>query len=75
LETQRCSLIRLNDNDYEDLKMIYINENVRKYLGEAIPEEHTYNKFLNTLQRSDQGAHYWTVRLKALKLYWISFFR
>lgn len=46
--------------------MIYINENVRKYLGEAIPEEHTYSKFLDTLQRSDQEAHYWTVRLKAL---------
>lgn len=66
METQRCSLFRLNDNDYEDLKMIYINENVRKYLGGAIPEVHTYSKFLDTLQRSDQGAHYWTVRLKAL---------
>lgn len=66
METLRCSLSRLNENDYEDLKIIYTNENVRKYLGGSIPEEHTYGKFLDTLQRSKQGAHYWIVRLNDL---------
>lgn len=65
METNRCHLMRLQKNDYEDVKMIYTNEKVRKYLGGTILEEHTFNKFLDTVKRSQTGSYYWVVRLKS----------
>ncbi|MBU5354702.1 GNAT family N-acetyltransferase [Paenibacillus barcinonensis] len=65
METNRCNIIKLQNNDYHDVKLIYMNEKVRTYLGGIIPEEHTLNKFLDTLERSRTGSYYWVVRLKS----------
>lgn len=45
------------------MKSLYMNEQVRAYLGGAIPEEHTLTKFSDTLLRSESDSYYWTVRL------------
>lgn len=65
METSRCRLVKLNENDFEDVKKIYRNEEVRKYLGGAIAEEHTSNKFLDALERSEKESKAWVVRLKS----------
>lgn len=65
METSRCRLIKLNEIDFEDVKKIYINEEVRKYLGGAIAEEHTSNKFLDVLERSEKDSKTWVVKLKS----------
>ncbi|WP_246317045.1 GNAT family N-acetyltransferase [Paenibacillus agri] len=64
METHRCNLTRLQQSDYQAVKTLYGNEQVRTYLGGAIPEEHALNKFLDILQRSETDSYYWTVRLK-----------
>ncbi|OBZ07580.1 hypothetical protein A8L34_25955 [Bacillus sp. FJAT-27264] len=64
METHRCNLTRLQQSDYQAVKGLYGNEQVRTYLGGAIPAEHTLNKFLDTLQRSTTDSYYWTIRLK-----------
>jgi len=64
LETLRCFLMSLTTDDFEDVKNIYVNEMVRKYLGGIIPEEHTKAKFIDTLNRSHNDAYFWVVRLK-----------
>ncbi|UPK42676.1 GNAT family N-acetyltransferase [Paenibacillus pabuli] len=61
----RCYLNEVTQNDFEDVVQIYTNEQVRKYLGGIIPEEHTHAKFLDTLNRNDKtDSFYWVVRLK-----------
>jgi ribosomal-protein-alanine N-acetyltransferase len=67
VETGRCILTKLNIDDFEDVKKIYVNEEVRKYLGGAIPEENTLSKFMDTLNRSNTDSHFWAVRLKESK--------
>lgn len=57
METNRCNIIKLQNNDYHDVKLIYINEKVRTYLGGIIPDEHTLNKFSDTLERSRTGSY------------------
>ncbi|MFF2019711.1 GNAT family N-acetyltransferase [Paenibacillus sp. NPDC058177] len=64
METHRCNLTRLQRSDYQDVKSLYVNEQVRTYLGGAIPEEHILNKFSDTLQRSETDSNYWAIRLK-----------
>ncbi|WP_253300427.1 GNAT family N-acetyltransferase [Paenibacillus lautus] len=61
----RCYLNEVTQNDFEDVKQIYTNEQVRKYLGGIIPDEHTFAKFLDTLNRNDKAdSFFWVVRLK-----------
>ena len=61
----RCRLDYLQKNDYEHVKKLYTNEDVRKYLGGIIPETHTLNKFLETLDRANANhSFYWVVTLK-----------
>lgn len=52
---------------YEHVKKLYTNVDVRKYLGGIIPETHTLNKFLETLDQANANHSfyfYWVVTLK-----------
>ncbi|MDP4553486.1 GNAT family N-acetyltransferase [Alkalihalobacillus macyae] len=39
IETNRCFLLKLQADDYEDVKLLYVNGEVRKYLGGPQEEE------------------------------------
>ncbi|WHY03073.1 hypothetical protein [Neobacillus sp. DY30] len=39
LKTERCELVKLKPKDFYDIKKIYLNEAVRKYLGGTWKEE------------------------------------
>lgn len=64
METSRCILYKMNIDDFEDVKKLYINDEVRKYLGGVIPEEHTRSKYLETLNRSQTDSYFWVIRLE-----------
>jgi ribosomal-protein-alanine N-acetyltransferase len=66
LETLRCFLVRLTNDYFEDVKKLYVNEMVRRYLGGRIPEEHTATKFKDTLNRSHKDSHVWVIRVKEI---------
>ncbi|MEV5030633.1 GNAT family N-acetyltransferase [Paenibacillus sp. LPE1-1-1.1] len=52
-------------SDYEHVKKLYADVNVRKYLGGIIPEIHALNKFMETLDRANRHqSFYWAVTLK-----------
>lgn len=64
LETSRCILVTLQQSDYEDVKKIYTNHEVRRYLGGKIPEERTPDKFVDAVKHSYTDSLSWVVRLK-----------
>jgi [ribosomal protein S5]-alanine N-acetyltransferase len=62
IETISCKLIRIQDSDYEDLKRIYTNHQVRKYLGGVIGDENLLrSKFKEILMKSSVD-YYWVIR-------------
>jgi [ribosomal protein S5]-alanine N-acetyltransferase len=62
IETIRCKLIRIQDSDYEDLKRLYTNHQVRKYLGGVIGDENLLrSKFKEILMKSSVD-YYWVIR-------------
>lgn len=64
IETKRCKLINLHESDFEDVKKLYINSQVRKYLGGAIEDNNLLlNKFNETIGRTKADSFYWVVRL------------
>ena len=48
LETTRCILNKLTQEDYEEVKRLYSSEEVRRFLGGAV-EEVYYNKSFNAM--------------------------
>lgn len=67
IETNRCRLFKLQDSDYDELKKLYTNHQVRKYLGGAIDDEILLrNKFEEILGNwSNTYVNYWVIRLIA----------
>jgi ribosomal-protein-alanine N-acetyltransferase len=62
IETQRCKILRLTNDDYEDVIKLYINHLVRKYLGGAIHDEVILQrKFEETIGQS-KDYYYWVIR-------------
>jgi [ribosomal protein S5]-alanine N-acetyltransferase len=65
IETNRCRLTKINEEDYEDVKKIYANHQVRRYLGGIIEDEVILRKkYSDILKRSFSGAYYWVIRSK-----------
>lgn len=64
METSRCTLVKLQQSDYEDVKKIYTNHEVRRYLGGVIAEERMFDKFSDALKRSNSDSLWWVVRHK-----------
>ena len=60
LKTCRCILMRLQQTDFENVKKLYENEEVRKYLGGTIDEQEYLTKFSNMLS-SDESSLIWVI--------------
>lgn len=64
METKRCRIQVLNQDDYEDVKRVYFDNRVRKFLGGIVSIER-YNDNFNEMINSTDGSLYWVVRLKS----------
>ncbi|TCZ80965.1 N-acetyltransferase [Paenibacillus albiflavus] len=63
IETSRCKLLHVAENDYEDVIQLFVNEQVRQYLGGTIENEIVLKKkFEDILNRSKNGSHFWVIR-------------
>lgn len=63
LETDRWLLMEIQMTDYEDIKKLYMDEKVRKYLGGTVNEDR-YKKSFLAMMKGEAGDCYWTVRDK-----------
>ena len=61
LKTERCILSKLQSNDYNDVKKLYRDEKVRRYLGGIVDEERCKIKFGDMLN-ADSDSYYWMIR-------------
>lgn len=61
LKTERCILSKLQSNDYDDVKQLYRDEKVRRYLGGIVDEERCKIKFVGILN-ADCDSYYWVIR-------------
>jgi len=55
LKTNRCLLVKLHPSDYENIKKLYINDEVRKYLGGTLNEvafKESFSRILQSLNNS-----------------------
>ena len=60
LETERCILKKIEKDDFEEIKKMYINECVRKYLGGIIQETDLEKKFSKLFEKS-LNLNYWKI--------------
>lgn len=60
-ETERCFIRNLQKSDYDDLKKIYVNKEVRKYLG-GIRQVDSIKIVLDEMLNSSEISFYWVVR-------------
>jgi ribosomal-protein-alanine N-acetyltransferase len=63
LETDRCILSKLQQIDYEDVKKLYVNEKVRKYLG-GIRDEVIIKESFYRVMKPIKGSYYWVIKEK-----------
>ncbi|WP_078544504.1 GNAT family N-acetyltransferase [Litchfieldia alkalitelluris] len=66
MNTKRCLLNVLDKKNYEDIRNLYTNTEVRKYLGGTRDDNTIKDHFLNILQ-SKADSYYWAVNEKAMK--------
>ncbi|WP_445677914.1 GNAT family N-acetyltransferase [Robertmurraya sp. FSL R5-0851] len=62
-ETERCLIHTLQRSDTMDVKKLYINQEVRKYLG-GTREEHSIEQVLEDMLNAGSNSLYWVVREK-----------
>lgn len=63
LKTNRCIIQILNKDDYNDVKRLYLDNKVRKFLGGVVSSESYNNSFQKMINTIDDSI-YWVVRLK-----------
>lgn len=63
LESKRCLINPFQTSDLEDVKTLYVNPKVRKYLG-GIPAEDTIEGALKEMLSPSGNSYYWVVREK-----------
>lgn len=61
LETERCVLFDLKRADFIDIKNLYLNHNVRKYLGGIVDEAHLL-KAAEVMLENEGKSFFWVVR-------------
>ncbi|WP_459499286.1 GNAT family N-acetyltransferase [Bacillus sp. C1] len=66
LETKRCVLETVHESDYENIKALYLNIEVRKYLGGPRKVE-TIKAVLDDMLHPKENCWYWIVREKETK--------
>lgn len=62
-ETKRCSIQTFQKSDSADVKKLYLNHEVRKYLG-GIRKEEAVEAALDDMLHSSEDSYYWVVREK-----------
>lgn len=62
-ETERCYLNAFQKSDYIDVKKLYVNQEVRKFLG-GTRQENSINVVLDEMLHSSEDSFYWVVREK-----------
>jgi ribosomal-protein-alanine N-acetyltransferase len=63
LKTRRCRLGKLKECDYEDIKKLYVSEEVRKFLGGTINEENAFRtKYNEMLEQPNKDSYHWVVK-------------
>ncbi|MDU4891421.1 MAG: GNAT family N-acetyltransferase [Clostridium sp.] len=63
METKRCIVQNLKEDDYDDVKLLYFSNKVREFLGGVISNER-YNSNFKEMIDSKEDALYWVIRLK-----------
>jgi [ribosomal protein S5]-alanine N-acetyltransferase len=63
LESKRCLINPFQTSDYEDVKTLYVNPEVRKYLG-GIPTEDSIKGTFKEMVNPAYTSYYWGVREK-----------
>lgn len=63
LKTERCLLIGLKPKDFDDIKKLYCNEEVRKFLG-GIRKEEDFQAGFSKMLQSSSDTIYLTVKEK-----------
>lgn len=63
IETNRCRLIELQEADCEDVKRLYMDIQVREFLGGTVSEE-TYQINFSNMCKLRTDALYWVIREK-----------
>jgi ribosomal-protein-alanine N-acetyltransferase len=61
LMTVRCMLVSLSPQDYEDVKHLLMNPEVRRYLGGPVDEQAFRPRFQAWLS-AGAGSRYWVIR-------------
>nr|WP_207751287.1 GNAT family N-acetyltransferase [Anaeromonas frigoriresistens] len=56
-------LTEVQNSDYEEVRKLYFDEKVRKFLGGIVSNERYNSSFYNMIT-SDKNSFYWVVRLK-----------
>ena len=63
LETNRCKLMEIQQSDYDDVKELYLDHEVRRYLGGTVEEKQYIMKFQEMLELKE-NEWYWVIRKK-----------
>lgn len=63
IETNRCRMNRVQNSDYEEVRKLYSDDSVRKFLGGIVSNERFHSSF-NNMIICDENSCYWVVRLK-----------
>ncbi|RPF55482.1 GNAT family N-acetyltransferase [Aquisalibacillus elongatus] len=62
-ETERCFVNTFQKSDYDDVKKLFVNQEVRKFLG-GIRQENSIKVELDEMHNSSVDSFYWVVREK-----------
>ncbi len=62
LETNRSKIIKLQKSDYEIVRELYFDEDVRRFLG-GISSIEMFNNSFNYMILTEDDFFYWVVRL------------
>ena len=62
-ETERCYINTFKKTDYADVKKLFVNQKVRKYLG-GIRDEESILMVLESMLNPSDSAYYWVIREK-----------
>ncbi len=63
LETERCFIKTFYKSDYDDVKKLYVNPEVRRFLG-GIRQKNSIKVVLDEMLNSNVDSFYWVVREK-----------
>lgn len=67
MESERCTINEIQIGDYEEVKKLYFDRKVRKFLGGPVSiasYECSFREMLNT-----DDSLYWTIRLKSTNIF------